>query len=102
MVCIYPCAIAFTLILFKLKGKTAIVTGGSRGLGKEMAKALAEAGADMAIVFLKEFEYAQQTVEELKRLNVNSMAIKADVTKLEEVREMVVKVVNEWEKRYFS
>jgi len=42
------------LDLFKLKGKTAIVTGGSRGLGKEMAKALAEACADVAIVFLKE------------------------------------------------
>lgn len=53
-----------------IKGKTAIVTGGSRSLGKEMTKALAEAGADVAIVFLKEFECAQQTIEELKRLNV--------------------------------
>jgi len=65
---------------------------------RKMDKALAEAGADVAIVFLKEFERAQQTVEEPKRLNVNSMAIKADVTKLEEAREMIIKVANEWRK----
>jgi len=48
--------------------------------------------------FPQRIERAQQTVEELKRLNVNSMAIKADVTKLEEIQEMVGKVVNEWGK----
>jgi NAD(P)-dependent dehydrogenase (short-subunit alcohol dehydrogenase family) len=85
------------LDLFKLEGKTAIVTGGARGLGKEMAKGLAEAGADVVIVG-RNFERAQQTAEELKRLNVNSMAIKTDVTKLDEVRQMVTKVVDEWGK----
>jgi len=51
--------------LFDLTGKTAIVTGGSRGIGKEMAEGLAEAGASLMLCARRE-EWLNETVEELR------------------------------------
>lgn len=80
---------------FKLEDKKAIVTGGARGLGKAMAKGLAEAGADIAIADTK-LELAQQSAKELRQLNVDSLAIKTDVSQAREVHQMVSEVVDEW------
>ncbi|MEJ7699931.1 MAG: SDR family NAD(P)-dependent oxidoreductase [Pyrinomonadaceae bacterium] len=51
--------------LFDLSGKTAIVTGGSRGLGKEMAEGLAEAGASLMLC-ARRAEWLDETLEEFR------------------------------------
>jgi NAD(P)-dependent dehydrogenase (short-subunit alcohol dehydrogenase family) len=73
---------------FKLTGKKAFVTGGARGIGKSVATALAEAGADVALVDLN-IETAEKTAAELRQLGVNTIAVKTDVTNPKEVEAMI-------------
>lgn len=78
----------------RLDGKKIFVTGGARGIGKSVATAFAEAGADLAIVDVDIAE-AEKTAAELEKNNgVKVIAIKADVTNPEEVNAMVDQVVN--------
>ena len=60
-------------------GRTAIVTGGSRGIGRATALLLARAGADVAITFLSRRAEAERTVEELRRLGVRAFAHAGDL-----------------------
>lgn len=78
----------------RLDEKKIFVTGGARGIGKSVAIAFAEAGADVAIVDL-DFEAAQKTAAELKEHHeVETIAIEADVTKPEDVDGMIEKTLN--------
>ena len=81
--------------LFNLTGKTAIVTGGSRGLGKEMATGLGEAGARVAITARRE-EWLTPTCEELNGLGIDCLAVKADISKPEDVAHLVAETLNRW------
>jgi len=82
--------------LFSLKGKTAIVTGGSRGLGKGMARGLAAAGADIAIVG-RDLERAQNTAKEIaEEFGVRTLAFSADVSKADECVRVVDEIAKEW------
>jgi 3-oxoacyl-[acyl-carrier protein] reductase len=65
--------------VFSLFGKTALVTGGSRGIGRSIAVKLATAGADVAVNFRSSEDQARATVEEIKKLGRRSIAVKADV-----------------------
>ena len=56
--------------LFDLTGKTAIVTGGSRGIGKEMAEGLGEAGANLMLC-ARRSEWLDETVEEFRGRGFN-------------------------------
>ncbi|MGG6311837.1 SDR family oxidoreductase [Paenibacillus macerans] len=77
----------------RLDGKKIFVTGGARGIGKSVATAFAEAGADVAIVDL-DIEEANKTAEELvKNHKIKALAIQADVTKPEEVDAMIREVL---------
>ncbi len=82
---------------FRLDGKTALVTGGGQGIGQAYAHALAEAGADVAIVDINPTT-AEQVAEEIRALGRRSLAIVADVTKADDVRRMVETIVNAWGK----
>jgi len=77
---------------FKLTGKKAFVTGGARGIGKSIATAFAQAGADVAIVDL-DFATAQQTAKELEQFGVRTLAMKTDVTQPAEVNAMLETIV---------
>lgn len=80
----------------RLDGKKAFVTGGARGIGKRIATALAEAGADVAIVDM-DLETAQQTAKEIQEANGNKMiAIKADITSPEDVNRMIDIILEEF------
>ena len=78
------------LSLFKLDGKKAIVTGAGRGLGREIAIALAEAGADVAVVDMLAKE-AEETAAEIKKIGKDSIAIVSDITNEESVKDTVQK-----------
>src|SRR5262244_1276428 len=63
-----------------LHGKTALVTGAARRLGRASALALAGAGADVAITFRHSAREAQETVVDLSALGVRAFALRCDVT----------------------
>ncbi len=81
--------------LFKLEGKTAIVTGGGRGLGAQIAKGFAEAGANV-VVCSRKLETCEEMSEEIKQLGVDSLALKCDVTNPEDVRHVVEKTLEKF------
>jgi NAD(P)-dependent dehydrogenase (short-subunit alcohol dehydrogenase family) len=72
-----------------LRGKTALITGGAKRLGRASALALAQAGADVAITFRKSSREAQQTVADLSALGVRAFALRCDITDEASVRSMM-------------
>lgn len=81
--------------LFDLTGKTAIVTGGGRGLGKQIAEGFAEAGANVVICSRKR-EACEAVSEELKEAGVKSLAFECDVTNQEQVQDVVDATMKEF------
>lgn len=74
--------------LFDLAGRTAIVTGGSRGIGREMAEGLAEAGANLMLC-ARRAEWLDETVSEFAANKFNVAGKVCDVSKPDEVRNVV-------------
>lgn len=81
--------------LFDLTGKVAIVTGGSRGLGKEMAIALGEAGAMVAISARRE-QWLSEAYDELTGMGIECLALKVDVSNPDQVQDMVGQTIEKW------
>lgn len=79
-----------------LENKIALVTGGSRGVGRSIALALAEAGANVAIVYRSAAAEAQQVVEEMMKLGRQAVAYQADVSDGNQAKEVVDKVVTQF------
>lgn len=74
--------------LFDLSGRVAIVTGGSVGLGRQMAEGLAEMGANL-VLCARKLERCEQTAEGLRELGVETLALACDVSKPANVEGMV-------------
>ncbi len=72
-----------------LRGKTALITGAARRLGRASALALAEAGADVAITFRNSADEARDTVVDLAAFGVRAFALHCDVTDEASVRSMM-------------
>ncbi|HEX5234612.1 MAG TPA: SDR family oxidoreductase [Silvibacterium sp.] len=73
----------------KLRGKVALVTGAAKRIGRAIALALAEEGADIAITYRESAEQAARTVCEIEALGVRGFAIHADMREPESVRAAV-------------
>ena len=77
-----------------LLGRAALVTGGSRRIGREIALQLAAAGAEITVTYRKSREDAEQTIKDIKELGRIAIAVECDVCSEESVRSAVVASVN--------
>ena len=80
-----------------LEGKIALVTGGARGIGKEIALVLAKEGANIALCDIN-LEEAEKTAKEIQELGRDSIAFKADVADLGQVQDMVDKILDKFKR----
>lgn len=76
-----------------LEGKKALVTGASRGIGRAIAIALAEAGADVAINYAGSAQAASETAAAVEALGRKALLVQADVGKLDAFEQMVAQVL---------
>jgi enoyl-[acyl-carrier protein] reductase III len=79
-----------------LKEKVALITGGSRGIGRAIALRLAEAGASVAINYLRNRSAAIETVKEIQKFAVDALAIKANVGEYANISEMIEQISKEF------
>ena len=82
----------------KLKGKVIIITGSSRGIGMTIAKTLAENGAKVVVNYSGSEETAKSVVNEILQSGGQAIAIKADVSKSEDVKILFHKTIEKFEK----
>jgi 3-oxoacyl-[acyl-carrier protein] reductase len=79
----------------ELKGKVALVTGGSRGIGAAISLALAKAGADVAVNYQSRADEAQKVCSSIQKLDRRAATVQADVSQSAAVQEMVSKIERE-------
>jgi len=79
----------------KLEGKKAIVTGGSRGIGKAIALMYAKEGADVLVNYHSNDAAAKETVAEIEKLGRKAVAVAADVASYESAQNMVEECVKQ-------
>lgn len=77
-----------------LKGKTAIVTGASRGIGKAIAEELAKNGANIVLNYRTSATAVEEVLESIKQNGVNAIAVQADVSKSEEAQKLIQTAVD--------
>lgn len=81
--------------MFDLKGRVAVVTGGTAGLGKGMAIALARQGADIAILARRK-DKLDEAAEEIKTLGVKCLPVQCDITDTDSVQHAAQEVMNRY------
>lgn len=79
-----------------LQGKIALVTGGSRGIGRAIVLALAEAGADVAFTYAHSQEKAEEVCRAAKELGVRCKAYQSDISSLEQSEKVIKDVTEEF------
>lgn len=79
-----------------LKGKTVLITGAAKRIGRAVALALAERGADVAITYLASQAEAEETVHALAGQDVEALAIRCDLRNPEDIKQTVAAVVNDF------
>src|SRR3972149_6762778 len=82
----------------RLKGKVALVTGGSRGMGRAIARRFAGEGARVAIVYQRGQESADELIGEITEAGGEALAIQADVRSAEAADKAVQEVLEKWER----
>lgn len=81
-----------------LKGKTCLVTGGSRGIGRAIALKLADFGADVAITYARSADAAEEVKAEIEGKGRKAKALQADAVNYERAEEVINEIVSDWDK----
>lgn len=81
----------------RLEGKNAVITGGTRGIGRAIARRFAEQGANVAFTYVSSETAAAELEAELAALGVKAKAIKADAALFEAAEETIAGVLSDWE-----
>src|ERR671919_202349 len=84
------------MLLMKLKGRTALVTGGSRGVGRAVAIALADEGADVAINYVSSESAATDVAEQIRKIGRRAILARADVADYPDTFRMAQDVLREF------
>lgn len=79
-----------------LEGKNALVTGGSRGIGKAIALKLAECGANVAITYARSADAAEEVKQQLEQEKVEALSIQADARDAEKAVDVVDEINDQW------
>lgn len=82
--------------LQRLRGKVAIVTGASRGIGRATALALAAEGAKVVVNYASSSEAAERVVAEITAMGSDAIAVPADVSKAEQVDQLINTTLEKW------
>lgn len=82
--------------MFDLQGKTALITGGSRGIGRAIAIRLAENGVDVVVNYVRHKKDARETADEVEKLGRKCLLVKANVANGDDVREMFEIITKEF------
>lgn len=81
-----------------LEGKTCLVTGGSRGIGRAIALKLADFGADVAITYARSSDAAEEVKAEIEAKGRKSKALQADAVEYEKAESVINEIVDDWGK----
>lgn len=81
-----------------LKGKSTLVTGGTRGIGRAIVERFADAGANVAFTFLSSTAAAKEVEDAARGKGVEAMAIQSDASSYEAAEDVVNRVITAWEK----
>ena len=80
------------------QGKTAVITGASRGVGRATALRLAEAGADVVVNYLKSEQEANEVVKECENLGVEAIAVQGDVSEWQAAQTIAQKTLDKFQR----
>lgn len=79
-----------------LENKTALVTGGSRGIGRSIALTLAEYGADVTVTYASSANAAEEVKNEIEDMGQRAKALQADAVSFEKAEEVISEIVDDW------
>jgi len=82
--------------MISLAGRKALITGGSRGIGRATSLLFARAGSDVALSFLKQKEAAEEVREKIKKMGRECLVFKADISEKSDVNLMIERMIKEW------
>lgn len=82
--------------MFNLEGKVALITGGSRGIGRAIALRLAENGVNVVVNYVRHKRDAEETAQLVEEKGARCLVVKANVAKEEDVREMMTELENQF------
>lgn len=82
--------------MIRLEGKKALITGGSRGIGRATAILFAQAGADVAINFRVHREAAREAKRQVEKRGREALLLQGDLAQGEQVKRMVEKLIDKW------